>query len=100
MNPETAPALSFPRRLAGHLHTILVHKKYVLIGCFRMGLYRDLDEIIDEIGIRLIALIPEDVRVIALSQRGALTNNWSKTAIIFDTMVKRLEGVDVPIIIK
>lgn len=67
---------------------------------FRMGLYRDLDEIIDEIGIRLIALIPEDVRVIALSQSGALTNNWSKTAIIFDTMVKRLEGVDVPIIIK
>lgn len=67
---------------------------------FKMEIYRDLDEIIDEIGIRLIALIPEDVRVIALSQRGALTNNWSKTAIIFDTMVKRLEGVDVPIIIK
>ena len=67
---------------------------------FKMGLYGDLDKVIDEAGIRLIGLIPEDIRVIALSQRGALTGNWSKTAVIFDTMVKRLEGTDVPIIVK
>ena len=66
----------------------------------RLGLYRDLDEVIDEAGMRLIALIPEDVRVIALSQRGALTGNWSRTGVIFDTMVKRIGGVDVPIIVK
>ena len=65
-----------------------------------MGLYRDLDEVIDEAGMRLIGLVPEDVRVTALSQRGALTNNWSQTSIIFDTIVKRLQGVDVPIVVK
>ena len=67
---------------------------------FKMGLYKDLDEVIDEAGVRLIGVIPEDIRVIALAQRGALTNNWSQTGIIFETIVKRLEGVDVPIIIK
>lgn len=67
---------------------------------YKMGLYEDLDEVIDEAGMRLIGLIPEDVRVIALSQRGALTGNWSKTGIIFETIARRLGGVDVPIIIK
>ncbi|MBQ3265404.1 MAG: AAA family ATPase [Ruminococcus sp.] len=67
---------------------------------FEMGLYRDLDEVIDEAGMRLIGLIPEDVRVIALSQRGALANNWSQTSVIFDTIVKRLQGVDVPIVVR
>ena len=38
--PQSSKKLSFVQRLAGHLHTILVHKKYVLIACFRMGLYR------------------------------------------------------------
>lgn len=67
---------------------------------FKMGLYGDLDEVIDEAGMRLIGLIPEDIRVIALSQRGALTTNWSQTAVIFDSIVKRLQGVDVPVLIK
>lgn len=66
----------------------------------KMGLYHDLDEVIDEAGMRLIGLVPEDIRVIALSQRGALANNWSETSVIFDTIVKRLVGVDVPIIVR
>lgn len=66
----------------------------------KLGLYEDLDAVIDEAGVRLIGLIPEDVRVIALSQRGALTANWSKTSVIFDTIVKRLEGTDVPIVVR
>lgn len=67
---------------------------------YQMGLYADLDEVIDEAGMRLIGLIPEDIRVIALSQRGALANNWSQTAVIFDTIAERLRGADVPVIIK
>lgn len=67
---------------------------------YKMDLYPDLDAVIDEAGMRLIALIPEDMRVIALSQRGALTENWSRTGVIFDTMAKRIGGVDVPIIVK
>ena len=65
---------------------------------FKMDLYKDLDGVIDEAGIRLIGLIPEDIRVIALSQRGALTTNWSQTSVIFDSIVKRLQGVDVPVL--
>lgn len=67
---------------------------------YKLGLYQDLDEVIDEAGIRLIGLIPEDIRVIALTQRGALTSNWSQTAVIFDSIVKRLQGVDVPVIVR
>ena len=67
---------------------------------YQAGLYEDLDEVIDEAGMRLIGLIPEEVRIIALSQRGALANNWSQASVVFDTIVKRLEGVDVPIIVK
>ena len=66
----------------------------------QIGMYEDLDAVIDEAGIRLIGLIPEDVRVIALTQRGALSGNWSKTGVIFETMAKRIEGTDVPIIFK
>lgn len=67
---------------------------------YKTGLYQDLDEVIDEAGMRLIGLIPEDVRIIALSQRGALANNWSLASVVFDTIAKRLEGVDVPIIVR
>ena len=66
----------------------------------RVGLYEDLDAVIDEAGMRLIGLIPEDIRIIALSQRGVLTDNWSRTGVIFDTMAKRLQGKDVPLVVK
>ena len=66
----------------------------------KMGIYEDLDEVIDEAGMRLIGLIPEDVRVTSLSQRGALVNNWSSSSLIFDTITKRLNGTDVPLVVK
>jgi len=67
---------------------------------YQMALYEDLDAVIDEAQMQLIGLIPEDVRVIALSQRGALSSNWSRSSVIFDTIVKRMDGTNVPIIIK
>ena len=67
---------------------------------YKMDLYEDLDAVIDEAGMQLIGLIPEDIRIVALSQRGALTDNWSKTGVIFDTIAQRLSGTDVPIIVK
>ena len=66
----------------------------------KMGLYEDLDEVIDEAGLRLIGLISEDVRVTSLCQRGELMNNWSQSALVFGAIAKRIEGVDVPIIAK
>ncbi|MBQ6152207.1 MAG: AAA family ATPase [Ruminococcus sp.] len=67
---------------------------------YKMGLYEDLDAVIDEAGLRLIGLIPEDVRVTALCQRGELLNNWSQSSLIFSAIVERIEGVDVPVIAK
>jgi septum site-determining protein MinD len=94
------------KNIGVRLRELQIDDKRLIINRFdrkrfdEMGLYRDLDEVIDEAGMRLIGLIPEDVRVIALSQRGALMNNWSQTSVIFDTIVKRLQGVDVPIVVR
>ncbi len=64
------------------------------------GLYEDLDEVIDTVGLRLIAVVPEDYRIAALSQRGALATNWSSSTVIFDALTQRLKGNDVPLVIK
>ncbi len=66
----------------------------------KMDIYDDLDSIIDSTGIRLIAVVPEDVRITALAQRGALATNWAKSSVIFDTLVERLLGNNVPLVIK
>lgn len=63
-------------------------------------LYTDLDEVIDTVGARLIALIPEDVRIAALSQRGLLATNWASSSVVFDSLVQRLFGDDIPLTIK
>ena len=105
INPEPI-SIRGCKNIGNRLDELKIRDRRLIINRFdkerfiRMGLYRDLDEVIDEAGMRLIGLIPEDIRVIALSQRGAIANNWSQTAVIFETIVKRLEGVDVPIILK
>lgn len=63
-------------------------------------LYKDLDQVIDEAGIQLIALVPEDARIAALSQRGLLASNWASAGVVFDTLVERLKGNNVPIVLK
>lgn len=78
----------------------LIINRFDLNRFIKTALYEDLDEIIDTVGVRLIALIPEDVRITALSQRGALACNWSSTTVVFDSLVQRLYGFDVPLSIK
>lgn len=63
-------------------------------------LYADLDEVIDTVGVRLIALIPEDVRIAALSQRGLLATNWASSSVVFDSLVQRLLGNDIGLTVK
>lgn len=65
-----------------------------------MGIYEDLDSIIDITGIQLIAVVPEDVRITALAQRGALAANWSKSAMVFDALTQRIGGNNIPLVIK
>ncbi len=63
-------------------------------------LYDDLDQVIDTVGVQLIGLIPEDYRIAALSQRGLLATNWVSSTVIFDSIVQRLNGLNVPLTIK
>ena len=94
------------RNIVGRLDELGVSDRRLIINrfdkekFFKMDLYKDLDEVIDEAGIRLIGLIPDDIRIVALSQRGAITANWSQTSVIFDSIVKRLQGNDVPVLLK
>lgn len=105
VNPEPI-SIRGCRNICCRLEELKISDRRLIINRFdkdrfyKMGLYQDLDEVIDEAGIRLIGLIPEDIRVIALTQRGALTTNWSQTTVIFDSIVKRLQGVDVPIVVR
>lgn len=78
----------------------LVINRFDVDRFIKTALYEDLDEIIDTVGVRLIALIPEDVRITALSQRGALASNWSSTTVVFDSLVQRLKGDNVPLSIR
>lgn len=62
--------------------------------------YSDLDEVIDEVGVQLIGIVPEDLSVVSLSQHGAIIRGYSQTKIIFDSITKRVEGYNVPLAIK
>lgn len=64
------------------------------------GLYDDLDAVIDACTVQLIGIIPEDIRITALSQRGVLASNWAKSAVVFDTLAARIDGIDVPLIVR
>ncbi|MBQ2972551.1 MAG: AAA family ATPase [Ruminococcus sp.] len=63
-------------------------------------LYDDLDQVIDTVGVRLIGLVPEDVRISALAQRGLLATNWASSSVVFDSIAQRLTGDNIPLTIK
>lgn len=67
---------------------------------FEMGIYKDLDEIIDISQTQLIAVVPEDFKVVGNVQRGCKGFNWSPSSVVFDCMVKRVEGANVPLAYK
>ena len=60
-----------------------------------MDMYDDLDEIIDKIGAQLIALVPYDVRIPVITQRGTVGLNWSPAMTVFDCLARRIMGQSV-----
>lgn len=62
-----------------------------------MGIYKDLDEVIDICKTQLIGLVPDDIRIAALMQSGCGKNCWSSAGVVFDSIVSRLMGVNVPL---
>lgn len=64
---------------------------------FRLNLYSDLDEIIDETQIRLIGVVPESTQVVAAIQKGNICTDDSKALTAFDRIAGRLEGENLPL---
>lgn len=65
-----------------------------------LGFYADLDEVIDAVQTQLIALVPFDIRISVIMQRGVAGLNWSAAASVFDCLARRLEGQRVPLAFK
>ncbi len=63
----------------------------------QLGFYRDLDDVIDAVQTQLIALVPFDIRISVIMQRGVAGLNWSAAASVFDCLALRLEGQNVPL---
>ena len=63
------------------------------------GLAPDIDEIIDNTEVRLLGLIPEDVKIQIYSNRGIITPDIkkSRSAKAFENIAARITGNDVPL---
>ncbi len=66
----------------------------------KLGFYSDLDEVIEAVQTQLIALIPYDIRLSVIMQRGVAGLNWSAVSSIFDCLAYRLSGKRVPLAFK
>ncbi|HEX3038009.1 MAG TPA: AAA family ATPase [Oscillospiraceae bacterium] len=63
----------------------------------KMGCYSDLDSVIDSAGIRLIAVIPEDLKFVAAAANSVPCPPKSTAAMAFNRLAARLEGEQIPL---
>ena len=66
----------------------------------KMGYYEDLDAVIDSAQTRLIAVIPFDLRISVVMQRGAADARGGKAFEVFDRLAGRVQGQNVPLVLK
>lgn len=64
------------------------------------ALVRNLDEIIDKVGVQLIGVIPEDFKLTVATAKGDSIPTESEALLAFDAISKRLNGDFVPLTIK
>lgn len=64
------------------------------------ALVRNLDEIIDKVGVQLIGVIPEDFKLTVATAKGDPIPTESEALLAFDAISKRLNGDFVPLTIK
>ncbi|MBQ9743412.1 MAG: AAA family ATPase [Ruminococcus sp.] len=62
-----------------------------------MGLYKDLDQLIDISCTQLIAVVPEDVQIAAIAQRGETGQKTVPSMVAFRNLAARLEGENPPL---
>ncbi len=64
------------------------------------SLVKDLDEIIDTVGVQLIGVIPEDYQLVVATGTGQPIPYGAPSLAAFDAIAKRIRGEDVPLTIK
>ena len=57
-----------------------------------LGVYRDLDEVIDKCETQLIGIVPEDYQLVTMSQQGRPNLNNSPSTLAFDKIADRIMG--------
>ena len=58
----------------------------------QLGFYKSLDDVIDATQTQLIALVPTDIRISIIMQRGVAGINWCAASSVFDCLARRLQG--------
>ncbi|HHX56751.1 MAG TPA: septum site-determining protein MinD [Clostridiales bacterium] len=61
---------------------------------------KDLDEIIDTIGVQLIGVVPEDNELIIATGKGFPLSYEAPSLIAFDAIARRIKGEDIPLTLK
>lgn len=64
------------------------------------SLVKDLDEIIDTIGVQLVGVIPEDYQLVAATGTGQPLPSGCPSLNAFESIAKRIQGENVPLSIK
>lgn len=62
-----------------------------------MGIYEDLDRLIDAAETQLIGIVPEDVKIAAIAQKGNTGKESVPSMGAFTNIAKRIEGENVPL---
>lgn len=83
----------------GNQHQRLLINK-VSRRMLKTGIINDLDEIIDNVGVQLIGIIPEDLELIAATGKGAPIPYGAASLLAFDSISRRIQGQDVPLTLK
>ncbi len=63
----------------------------------KMGVFEDLDAVIDEVGARLLGVVPEDNAAAAAAQKGQPIEGKLKAAYALDRIAARLDDREVPL---
>ena len=66
----------------------------------KLGFYPDLDAVIDASQTQLIAVIPFDLNISVVMQRGAAGIEFNSALSAFDRLAKRLDGQRVPLVMQ
>lgn len=66
-------------------------------NAIKSGLVRDLDEVIDGVGVRLIGIIPDDEKFVTASILGTPFSGKSPAALAFSRLAARIDGEDIPL---